>query len=66
MYNVGLEKAEESKIKLPTSVESQRKQGNSRKASISVLLTTGRLCVDQNKLWKTIKETGIRDTLSAS
>ena len=34
-----LEKAEEPEIKLPTSAESSKKQENSRKTSISVLLT---------------------------
>ena len=33
MYKMGLEKAEEQEIKLPTSIGSQRKQGNSRKTS---------------------------------
>ena len=40
MYKVGLEKAEESDIKLPAFAESYRKQGNSRKTSTSVSLTT--------------------------
>ena len=31
MYKLGLEKAEEPEIKLPTFVGSSRKQGNSRK-----------------------------------
>ena len=35
----GLEKAEESEIKLPTSVGSCKKQENFRKTSISALLT---------------------------
>ena len=35
----GLEKAEESKIKLPASTGSSKKQESSRKASISALLT---------------------------
>ena len=35
-----LEKAEEPEIKLPTSIGSQKKQENSRKISISALLTT--------------------------
>ena len=37
MFKLDLEKAEEPKIKLPTS---KKKQENSRKASISALLTT--------------------------
>ena len=35
----GLEKAEEPEIKLPTSAGSLKKQENSRKTSISALLT---------------------------
>ena len=40
MYKLSLEKAEEQDIKFPTSVGSQKKQGNSRKTSTSALLTT--------------------------
>ena len=40
IYKLGLEKAEEPEIKLPTSVGSQRKEGNSRKTSTSASLTT--------------------------
>ena len=40
MYKMGLEKAEEPEIELPTSVESWRKQGSSRKTSTSASLTT--------------------------
>ena len=39
MYKLGLEKAEELEIKLPTFVGSYRKQGNSRKTPISASLT---------------------------
>ena len=39
MYKLGLEKAEEPEIKLPTFVGSQRKQGNSRKPSTSASLS---------------------------
>ena len=39
MYKLGLEKAEESEIKLPTFLGSLRKQGSSRKTSTSVSLT---------------------------
>ena len=59
-----LEKAEEPEIKLPTSVGSSKKQESSRKTSTSVLLTMPtRLTVDQNKLWKILKEMGIPDHL---
>ena len=39
MFKLDLEKAEEPEIKLPTSVESLKKQENSRKTSVSALLT---------------------------
>ena len=40
MLKLGLGKAEEPEIKLPTFIGSQRKQGNSRKTSTSVSSTT--------------------------
>ena len=40
MYKLGLEKAEESEIKLPTFVQSQRKQENFIKTFTSASLTT--------------------------
>ena len=40
MFKLNLEKAEESEIKLPTSIGSQKKHGNSRKTSTSASLTT--------------------------
>ena len=40
MFKLGLEKAEEPEIKLPIFAGSWRKQGNSRKTSTSVSLTT--------------------------
>ena len=39
MFKLVLEKAEESEIKLPASAGSSKKQENSRKTSISALLT---------------------------
>ena len=39
MFNLVLEKAEEPEIKLQTSAGSSKKQENSRKTSISTLLT---------------------------
>ena len=39
IYKLDLEKAEESEIKLLTSIGSQKKQGNSRKTSTSASLT---------------------------
>ena len=65
MFKLVIEKAEESEIKLPTSVGSSKKQESSRKTSISALLTMPKLLtVDHNKLWKILKEMGIPDHLT--
>ena len=51
MYKVDIEKAEEPEIKLPTSVGSQKKKGNSRKTSTSASMTAKAFdCVDHNEL----------------
>ena len=42
MYKLDLEKAEEPEIKLPTSVGAKKNQGNYRKTSTSVSLTTSK------------------------
>ena len=66
MFKVVLEKAEEPEIKLPTSAGSWKKQENSRKTSISALLTTPKPLT----VWITInfgkilKEMGIPDQLT--
>ena len=62
MFQLVLEKAEEPEIKLPISAESSKKQENSRKTSISALLTMPKpliLWITTN--WKILKETGIPD-----
>ena len=65
MFKLVLEKAKEPEIKLPTSAGSWKKQENSRKTSISALLTMPKpLTVDHNKLWKILKEMGIPDHLT--
>ena len=65
MSKLGLEKAEEPEIKLPTFAGSQRKQENARK---TVTCFTGYTkafdCVDHNKLWKALEEMGIPDHLT--
>ena len=58
MFMLDLEKAEESEIKLPTSIGSLKKQKSSRETS------TYANCVDHNKLWKILKEMGIPDHLT--
>ena len=65
MSKVDLEEAEESKIKLPTSTGSQKKQENSRKTSASASLTMLKpLTVWITTNWKILKEIGIPDHLT--
>ena len=65
MFKLDLEKLEEPEIKLPTSVGSSEKQGNSRKTSTSALLTMPKpLTMDHNQMWKILKEMGIPDHLT--
>ena len=65
MFKLVLEKAEEPEIKLPTSAGSSKKQESSKKTSISALLTMPKpLTVDDNKLWKILKEMRIPDHLT--
>ena len=57
MFKLDLEKAEEPKIKLPTSVRSQKKQENSRKTYTSALLTMPKplavwITANCGKFWK--------------
>ena len=60
-----LEKAEEPEIKLPTSAGLSKKQENSRKTSISALLTMPKhLTVWITRNWKILKEMGIPDHLT--
>ena len=50
MFKLGLEKAEESEIKLSTSVESSKKQENSRRTSTLGFIDYAKAfhCVDHN------------------
>ena len=65
MFKLDLEKAEEPEIKLPTSVGSQRKQENSRKASTSASLTRLKpLTVWITTNWNILKEIRISDHLT--
>ena len=66
MFRLDLEKAEELEIKLPRSIGSSKKPESPRKTSTSALLTMPKPlhCVDNNKLWKILKEMGIPDHLS--
>ena len=65
MFKLVLEKAEEPKIKLPTSAGLSKKQESSRKISISALLTMPKpLTVWITINWKILKEMGISDHLT--
>ena len=65
MFKLVLEKAEEPEIQLPTSAGSSKKQENSRKTSISALLTMPKpLTVWITINWKILKEMGIPDHLT--
>ena len=59
MYKLGFKEAEEPEIKLSTFVGLWRKKGSSRKTS-----TVAFDNVDQNKLWKILKEMGLSDHLT--
>ena len=65
MFKLVLKKAEEPEIKLPTSTVSQKKQKNSRKISISALLTMPKpLTVWTTTNWTILKEMGIPEEYS--
>ena len=66
MFQLDLEKAEESEIKLPTSTGSSKKQESSRKDIYFCFIDYAKVfeCVDHNKLWKILKEMGIPDHLT--
>ena len=57
----GLEKTEEPEIKFPTSAGSSKKHESSRKNIYFCFIDYAKTfdCVDHNKLWKILKETGI-------
>ena len=65
MHKLDLEKAEESEIKLLTSIGSLEKQGNSRKTSISASLNTQKpLAMWIITNWKILPERRIPEHLT--
>ena len=66
MSKLDLEKADKPEIKLLTSIGSSRKQEcQKKKKSTSALDYTKPFeCVNNNKLWKILKEMGIPDHLT--
>ena len=66
MFKLVLEKGEEPEIMLPTSVVSSKKAREFQKNIYFCLIDYVKTfdCVDQNKLWKILKEVGIPDHLT--
>ena len=65
MFKLDLEKAEETEIKLPTSIGSLKKHKSSKKIYFCITdFTKAFDYVDHNKLWKILKEMGIPDHLT--
>ena len=65
MFKLVLEKAEEPEIKLPTSTGSSKKQEFQKNIYFCFIDYAKAFdCVDQNKLWKILKEKGISDHLT--
>ena len=64
MLKLDLEKTEEPEIKLPTSIGSSKKQESSRKNICFIDSDKAFDYVDDNKLWKILKEMGIADHLT--
>ena len=65
MFKLVLEKAEEPKIQLPTSVESLKKQEFQKNIYFCFIDYANAFdCVDHHKLWKILKNMGIPDHLT--
>ena len=66
MFKLVLEKAEEPEIMLPTSIVSSKKAREFQKNIYFCLIDYIKTfdCVDQNKLWKILKEVGRADHLT--
>ena len=63
MFKLGLEKAKEQEIKLPTSTGSSKKKRVPEKHQFLLYVETVD-CMAHNKLWKILKEMGISDHLT--
>jgi len=66
MFKLGLEKAEEPEIKLPTSIRSSKKQESSRKTSTSASLITLKPLCGSQQTGKFFKRWEYQTTWSAS
>ena len=61
MYTLGLEKAEEPEIRLPTSIRIKEKEREFQENIYFRFIDHANVfdCVDHHKLWKILKEMGI-------
>ena len=68
IFELGLEKAEEPEIKLPTSIRSSKNAREFEKNIYFCFIDYVKAfeCVDHNKLWKILKEMGIQTTWPVS
>ena len=66
MFKLDVEKVEETEIKLPTYVGSQKKQENSRKNIYFCFIDYSKAfdCVDHDEVWKILQEMEIPDHLT--
>ena len=66
MFKLGLEKAEEPEIKLPTSAGSSKKAREFQENIYFCFIDCAKAfdCVDHNKLWNIFQEMGISDHLT--
>jgi len=66
IFKLDLEKVEEPGLKLPTSFGSSKKAREFQKNIYFCFIDYAKAfdCVDHNKLWKILKETGIPDHLT--
>ena len=63
MFKLVLEKAEEPEVKLPTSAGSSKKSKRVPEKHLFLLIDYAKAfdCVDQNNMWKILKEMGVSD-----
>ena len=64
MYNLDLEKAEETEIKLPTWIIQKAKEFQKDSYYCFIDYAKSFDCVDHNKMWKILQEMGIPDHLT--
>ena len=66
MYNLDLEKAEETEINLPTRIIEKAKEFQKDIYYCFIDYAKSFDCVDHNKIWKILQEMGMPDHLTSS